>query len=214
MTQIRHDHAMKNDVLYSVDDPRFEPFYALFCEALPQSERKSRGDIEALLARSDYRVLIGEEDGTVVTMAIVYAFKTAPVALLEYMATLAARRGIGLGASTFEHAASTVPGRAILLEVDSDREESADRNLRRRRRQFYERLGAQVIEGVHYKMPTLANGDQPPAMDLMIRPVSAMSISRRQVEEWIREIYDRVYDRKIDPTLLHGMTAEMVEYVR
>src|SRR6185436_15003190 len=78
-------------------------------------------------------------------------------------------RGVGseLFKQTIERAATRAPSFPILLEVDSDREASHDRQMRARRQQFYRRLGCARISGLHYILPLPGEGPVP-EMDLML----------------------------------------------
>ena len=55
----------------------------------------------------------------------------------------------------------------ILLEVDSDREASSDQVQRRRRQNFYRRLGCRRIADCAYILP-LPGDNAPPEMDLFV----------------------------------------------
>src|SRR5207302_238261 len=64
-------------------------------------------------------------------------------ALFEYLAVDERHRGRGMGAALFRHVLAAVAGRAVLLEVDSDRDPSPLQHERSRRLAFYQRLGCQ-----------------------------------------------------------------------
>jgi GNAT superfamily N-acetyltransferase len=205
---------MRIERLTSPPGAVFDAAYAIFHEALPASERKSREAIAALLDRADYRLFAGFEDRTVLAMAIVYLSPSEPFALLEYMATDRTARNRGLGAGIFRAVQAEAGARSLMMEVDSDRQNSPDRALRTRRRHFYERLGAHVIAGLDYRMPAIGAGE-PPAMDLMIAPGPACTaLSRDEAGCWIRDIYTGVYDRPIEPAALAAMITTMPEQVR
>src|SRR5437762_12513792 len=100
----------------------------------------------------EYRVWVIQDAGHVTGFSILFLPPAERFALLEYMAVAAERRNHGLGSELFKQ---TVVGAVtpILLEVDSDREACADRQIRTRRQQFYRRLGCVRISGLHYILP-------------------------------------------------------------
>lgn len=181
-----------------------DAFIAIYEEALPASERKPSAVVLGLEARDDYRVLLRRSGGAVTGFAIVYAPPGEDFALLEYAGVLAGERGRGA-------ALEAIGDRLLLIEVDSDREASADSELRTRRRRFYERAGAGVVEGIDYRMPAVGEG-VPPMMDLMLHPRGKpVSATRAQAGHWIRTLYRGVYGIEIADgdvhMMLRGMTA-------
>jgi hypothetical protein len=83
----------------------------------------------------------------------------------------------------------------MLIEVDSDREQAADRDMRVRRKNFYRRLGCRELEGVDYILP-LASKGQPPEMDLLLHTANKLNkIEVNDLRSWIKTIYTDVYDR-------------------
>lgn len=86
----------------------------------------------------------------------------------------------------------------ILLEVDSDREPSPDQMQRRRRQNFYRRLGCRRILDCAYKLP-LPGENVPPEMDLFVYvPGVAPTIRRDELERWLRLVYRDVYGCSAD----------------
>jgi hypothetical protein len=103
----------------------------------------------------------------------------------------------------------------LLLEVDSDREPAADRELRTRRKAFYRRLGCKVLEGLEYVLPLPGQG-RVPAMDLLVdsggEPID--SVPKPLVTTWLREIYTQVYSCPVDDPRLLGMIASLPQNTR
>ncbi|HEY6274579.1 MAG TPA: GNAT family N-acetyltransferase [Terriglobales bacterium] len=153
-----------------------------------------------MVASLDYRtVLSKKEDGRVTGFTILFLPRSEAFGLLEYMAVADGWRSRGLGAALFRHCIQTTleeRGRPlpVLVEVDSDREESADRALRARRQQFYRRLGCFRIAGLAYILP-LPGETPPPEMDLLIYPNGNLrEFPKRDLEAWLKVIYRIVYD--------------------
>lgn len=190
-------------IVSDIHDRRFEELYRIYVEALPPREQKKRNEIEQLLARPDYRFMVIEDEGKVVSFAIVHLSPSQPIALLEYMATDNQRRNSGLGSHVFQEVTSLAAERTLIVEADSEREaDAADLEIRIRRKNFYRRLGCRQIIGLNYILPLPGEGE-PPLMDLLAYKNSMPSIvSAPEVESWLIAIYTEVYAQKAtDPRL-------------
>lgn len=181
-------------------------FLAIYHEALPASERKPDADIAALASRPDYAVDLLQLGGEVAGFLIVYRAQDHAMSLLEYAAVDATRRNAGLGGVLLDRALHLSQGRAMLVEVDTDRDElAADRALRSRRKQFYLRHGCRQIPGIAYIMPVIGQGT-PPAMDLLVSTTDA-AIPRAQLRAWLSDIYVHVYGQPADAPAIDQMIA-------
>lgn len=190
-----------------------EAFLAIYEEALPPSERKPRDTILGLAARADFRVMLWLRGEVVTGFAIVFVPPGEDFALLEYLGVLAGERGRGTGAAILGEVLAAIGERLLVIEVDSDREESADRETRTRRRSFYERAGARRLDGVDYRMPRVGEG-MPPAMDLMLHARGkALRVTPARAGHWIRTIYRGVYGIGIGERDVQAMLRGMTEAV-
>jgi GNAT superfamily N-acetyltransferase len=191
--------AHKFERLQSSSDPAFEDFYRIYTESIVERERKSRAWISEMVARPDYVTVLLKEDGRVEGFSILCLPQEDAFGLLEYMAVAGDQRSRGLGAELFQYSMQTAleqRGRPmpVLLEVDSDREDSADRKLRTRRQRFYRRLGCFRIAGLAYILP-LPGEAPPPEMDLMIYPNGDLrELPKADLERWLKVIYRIVYN--------------------
>ena len=190
----------------TVLDQHFEALYAIYCESISLREQKAKADLAAMVSKPNYRLLLAQDDSSDVGFSIVYVAGTESFCLLEYMAVDKSYRGRGVGAELFEETVGTVYEEhgaiPILLEVDSDHEPSPDRVERRRRQNFYRRLGCRAITDCAYILP-LPGKNAPPAMDLFVYvPEPASTIHRAQLQRWLQVIYREIYccsadDRRI-----------------
>lgn len=186
-----------------------DAFIAIYEEALPRSERKSRETILRQAAQADFRGLLWCRDGAVIGFAIVYLPEGEDFALLEYLGVQQRARGGGMGAKMLDAVLVATGDRPLVIEVDSDREDAPDRALRERRRGFYERAGARRIDGIDYRMPSVGEG-VPPALDLMVHPRGrALTVTPALAAGWIRSIYRGVYDVGIGEAELQVMLRNM-----
>jgi len=183
-------------------DQRFEALYAIYCESIALREQKSKADLAAMVSKANYRLLLAQDDSSVVGFSIVYVAGSESFCLLEYMAVDKSHRGGGVGSELFEQTIGAVHRSdgaiPILLEVDSDREPSPDQVQRRRRQNFYRRLGCRRITGCTYILP-LPGENAPPEMDLFVYvPGLAPNIRRGELEGWLKLIYRDVYGCSAD----------------
>jgi ribosomal protein S18 acetylase RimI-like enzyme len=177
----------------------FEEFYRIYADSIAARERKSRSWICEIVGRSDDKILLLRRQNQVIGFSVLFLPQSENFGVLEYMAIADAYRNQGLGGELFRQAMEAArlarqgqPG-PMLLEVDSDREESPDQELRRRRQQFYRRLGCAMISGLHYIMPLPGVGP-PPEMDLFIYGKDRRQISKAELEKWLKIIYQGIYN--------------------
>jgi len=200
--------------LSSAADPCFEEFFRIYSESIQPREQKPRHLISRLVGSGDYRVLLQKQHSETIGFSIVFAPQTEAFRLLEYMAVDGRHRNSGLGQRLFQRVVQeSVSTRGeplpLLVEVDSDREASPDRAMRKRRLQFYRRLGCLCVEGLPYIPPIPGEGPLP-EMDLLVHlPASAPRISRAQLRQWLEIVYERVYYRRRDDPRI----AQMMEFV-
>jgi GNAT superfamily N-acetyltransferase len=183
-------------------DQRFEALYAIYCESIGLHEQKSKADLAAMVSKPNYRLLLAQDDSSVVGFSIVFVASSESFCLLEYMAVDKSYRGRGVGSELFEETVGVVyrshGAIPVLLEVDSDREPSPDQAQRRRRQNFYRRLSCQAIADCAYILP-LPGENAPPEMDLFVYvPEPGPTIRRAKLERWLQLIYRDVYGCSAD----------------
>lgn len=196
----------------------FEEFYAIYVDSIVERERKTKPQIREIVKRSEYKVLLAKRGKTVLGFSILFAPKAESFCLLEYMAVASAFRNQGIGARVFRHSMKMVrdehQNTPVLLEVDSDRENSPDRLTRRRRLDFYRRLGCAQVARLHYLMPLPGEGS-PPEMDLLIYSFDPLpGVSKVQVELWLKAIYQEVYGCAAEDPRIDLMLRRLTDPVR
>jgi hypothetical protein len=101
-----------------------------------------------------------------------------------------------------------------LLEVDADREAGGDQQIRKRRQQFYRRLGCVRISGLRYILP-LPGAGPPPAMDLLVYSAEPLrQLPKADLERWLRTIYRDVYRCSPDDPRIGQMLPDVSDPVR
>lgn len=203
--------------LKSCTESAFREFYRIYAESIAMREQKSESWLCEMVHNPRNKILVMKREGHVKGFSIL--FLSSSFGLLEYMAVGPEDRNRGLGAEIFRYSmehAVTPDGKPvpILLEVDSDREDSPDRELRKRRQQFYRRLGCLRIGGLHYILP-LAGEGPPPEMDLMIYPGGNLrQVPKSELEKWLKTIYRDVYRCSADDPRIGKMLGVLPETVR
>src|ERR687891_471216 len=97
----------------------------------------------------------------------------------------------------------------MLLEVPKENVFDPDELLiRKRRLQFYFRLGVKVLKGVNYLLPIQVDGDAAEEMYLMIKlSKNITSISKKIVADFLNSVYTDVYDYRKTDLLCRTITS-------
>jgi ribosomal protein S18 acetylase RimI-like enzyme len=218
MSKINSDQFIDTfSPLVSNNDASFNDFLRIYKESMPAREQKSAAQISAMLTRDDYQILLLKRNDLAVGFSIVFVPPKESFCLLEYFAVDAAYRNSGLGRQLFLRSADYTFSKAgsvpLLLEVDSDREPSADRLIRRRRQQFYRRLNCLRIDKLPYFLPLPGKGP-PPQIDLMVYFLGSVQvIGKAQLQHWLKRIYHDVYDCSEDDPRIMTMLESVTDPV-
>lgn len=197
----------------SAEEPAFADLVRIYSEAHPASEIKSVDALAAMIERPEYLFLAAVEADAAIGFAIAVALAGTDATLLEYMAVDAAHRGRGVGQRLFR-AIAEMPGRFLVVEVDSDRFPSQDAQDRVRRKQFYRRLGCRQIEGLTYRMPRVSTAE-PPLMDMLVqRGELPDSIDKAQLRVWLEACYAQVYQQALPDERIEAMLADLPDDIR
>lgn len=205
--------------LKSCGGPSFRELYEIYAASIAVREQKPEAWICAMVRAPECRVWVMKGTGRVKGFSILFLPPAERFVLLEYMAVAPEWRNRGVGSELFrqtvERAASLGgPSRPIVLEVDSDREASADRPIRTRRQQFYRRLGCVRISGLHYILPLPGQGPAP-EMDLLVYSAEPLrQLPKTELERWLRTIYRDVYRCSSDDPRIAQMLHDVSDPVR
>ena len=204
--------------LKSCDGPTFRELFEIYAVSIPARERKPEQWICAMVRAPEYRFWVMKGAGHIEGFSIVFLAPAERFALLEYMAVAPQRRNHGVGSTLFRQTTARMPPQDLsvpmLLEVDSDREASADRKMRARRQQFYRRLGCVRIAGLHYILPLPGEGPVP-EMDLMVYATEPpRQLAKTDLERWLKTIYRDVYRSSPDDPRIAQMWQDVPDPVR
>ena len=209
------DDEMRIQRIGEQDEAEFAGLVSVYEASLAAGERKSVDALRAMLVRPQYVFLAAMNEARVIGFAIGIALIGSDAALLEYMAVDAEFRGRGVGAALFRAVVEwpAIAGRFVLVEVDSHREDSAEREERARRKAFYRRLGARELDGLGYIMPPVTAATPPP-MELMVyRRELPGCIAKQRVRGWLEDGYEQVYGVAAGDPRIDAMLAGCAESI-
>jgi GNAT superfamily N-acetyltransferase len=204
--------------LRACDGPTFREFYDIYVSSIADREQKPETWICEMVRAPEYHVWVMKDGGHVRGFSILFLPPGETFALLEYMAVAPERRNHGLGGELFRQSmdrVGTAAGRSVpvVLEIDSDREACGDEPVRRRRKQFYRRLGCLQLAGLHYLLPLSGHGPVP-EMDLMVYSADPLrQLPKVELERWLRTIYRDVYHCPADDPRIARMLHDVPDPV-
>jgi len=204
---------MKISKLKPIDESFFNAFFDIYENALPQREQKSKKEIKEMCCSPEYSILLAMKDNIVIGFSIVFIPKDESFCLLEYMAIDKGYQNLGYGQALFIQSYNHISKKShnifILIEIDSDRENSSDKVIRIKRQRFYRRLGCLRICSLDYilALPGIGN---PPQMDLLIyHPNNIKLLTKPELLHWLKIIYQKVYHCSSEDKRIY----QMVEHV-
>jgi GNAT superfamily N-acetyltransferase len=167
---------------------------------------------------SRYHLYVAIKDNSMIGISLLYIFEHLKMALLDYMAVIPNFQRLGVGGKLFEFTNNELnhllpDNIGMLLEVPKENVSDPYERLRRKRRiQFYSRLGVKVLKGVNYLLPIQVDGNVE-EMYLMIKLSKNITrISKKIIVYFIDSVYTDVYDyRKAD--LLNKTSANLPDVI-
>ncbi|HZB73207.1 MAG TPA: GNAT family N-acetyltransferase [Nitrososphaeraceae archaeon] len=167
---------------------------------------------------SRYHLYVAVNDNSMIGISLLYIFEHLKMALLDYMAVIPNFQRLGVGGKLFEFTNNELnhllpDNIGMLLEVPKENVSDPYERLRRKRRiQFYSRLGVKVLKGVNYLLPIQVDGNVE-EMYLMIKLSKNITrISKKIIVYFIDSVYTDVYDyRKAD--LLNKTSANLPDVI-
>lgn len=207
---------MKYTLLVPKDakSPQMDALVAIYDQALPACERKSRNTLEDMLHASYYRFYVGEDEGEVRAFAIIYAPQGQDHGLLEYLATDHRCRSQGYGGQFMRYLNKEFQGRHMLIEADSPHQPSEDHAIRLKRLRFYQRHGNLEAEGLTYLLPLDTHGTPPEMVLLLQSPEYTTTVPKERLRYWLTDIYTTVYRCAANDPRLDKMLNGLAEAIR
>lgn len=192
----------------------FKAAIAIYEEAFPEKERASTSFLAEKIRTKSYQLFVKLENNQIVFVAILCEPILEKFVLLGYLATHAHFRNRGLGTSFMKETLTRLAHQSqyLLLEVE-DPTFGSDRELRKRRVNFYHRLGAKQMKDVRYILPPLRGGESTEMILMLASEYPENRIAGESVKELITQIYVRFYDRPQDDPLLQSILQTIGEFV-
>lgn len=192
------------------DADTFAQAYAIYSDAIEQTEQRTEAELWKLRLRPDYRFLVARRGAAIAGMSVAYVPSEDYFWLFEYAAVAPWARGAGVGAQLFQSSREMAGvQRVALVEVDADRgEEEQARRLR-----FYRRLACRRISGLDYLLPLEAFGTPPLMWLLALAQPEVRMLEVSLLERWLRSIYEDVYEKRLDDPRLARMIDPLPDTV-
>lgn len=187
---------IKYSQIKEINGEYFTQAIEIYDLAFPDNEKLSVTVLKENIKQKKLILLVGEENSQVVFMAILCPLLHTDFILLSYVATDENHRGKGIGKNFMEYLAIELKQKQqfLLLEVENpfigDNQE-----IKQRRVNFYQRLGAKTLQNIRYLLPKLSQ-ENAPEMILMIYPEYLQTwISGSLVKKLIYSIYEHFYQQ-------------------
>jgi GNAT superfamily N-acetyltransferase len=184
----------------------FEELRSIYVSTFPLENAKQLdtyiNHIHDMLRNNNrYHLYAAIEERSMIGISLLYIFDNLKMALLDYMAVTRNFQRRGIGRKLFEFTNNEfnrcIPDNiGMLLEVPKENVFDPDELLRRKRRiQFYSRLGVKVLKSVNYLLPIQVDRDTAEEMHLMIKLSKDITrISKMSIINFINSVYTDVYD--------------------
>lgn len=186
---------------------------ALYEAAIPYAERKPGDDVRAMACSPMHVLGIARREREFAGFFILFCGPS--VAMLEYLAVPDHVRGSGTGSFLYQSAREAAGARPLIVEIEcpdapAPAEEQA---LRRRRLDFYRRMGCRLVRDVDYILP-LPTAEEAPTISLLLDNYTSNSVQARTMAEWFEELYVNVYGCAVDDPRLMRTVAMLPDLVR
>ncbi len=112
----------------------------LYKSAFPKEERKPFTLLKRLNKLGKEKML-GIFDDNDEFLGLVFVAERGGVLLVDYLATVAEKRNTGIGREALKLLDEAYPDKVIVIEIEDTTIDSPDKEIRMRRKSFYERCG-------------------------------------------------------------------------
>jgi GNAT superfamily N-acetyltransferase len=210
------DSSLRATRRVQLDDRLLGQLQAIYFASFPPSQREEFQTIVSGIADGTcwlFTVVVG---GELLSFATVVPLEDTDVHYLEYIATGESGRGLGIGGKLLQFICAhlrtlgTVSG--LLFEVETeDAGSDAERPIRRRRIEFYQRHGAHVVQGAPaYRAPNFA-GEGTIPYRLMWIPIRSevQTLAGPSLGQAVVSIFRQCYERSADDPLLRSVLEDL-----
>ena len=194
-----------------LDGQDLERAKAIYEDGFPLHQRMDFDEIVDSARDGSRHVIVAKADCQVVGVSVVYPLSSAPALFLEYFAIDRARRGQGIGTRLWRHILGSGRGpqsEGFVLEVDDPEEEDLppeEARTRKRRAEFYLRLGARFLPVAEYRVP-FVTGEGEERLRLMWAPVREGSPG--SLRDLVLAVYEEGYElSRNDPLVVAALAS-------
>ena len=178
----------------------------IYTQSIPATERQTVDTIKERITSGKETLYIGEKDGKISMMALLYPLEGTQFVLLDYMAVKEEHRKHGVG-SEFLKNINEITGlknKLFICEVEDPKIGSEqEQETRQRRVYFYRKNGAKILKHVQYVLPPL-QGNTPTDMILLVisKNDRVVWLAGEAIKEAVVQIYSELYGRNESDPLL------------
>lgn len=178
----------------------------IYTQAIPANERQTIDTIKERVNTGKEKLYIGEKDGEVAMMALLYPLEGTQFVLLDYMAVREEHRKHGVGSEFLKniYKIADLKNKLLICEVENPKTGTAqEQETRQRRVYFYRKNGAKILKHVRYLLPPF-QGSTPTDMNLLVISQNSrlLWIAGDAIKEAVVQIYGELYGRgETDPLL-------------
>ena len=186
-----------------IQDKAFEEAIQIYLASFPDGEVQPVSLVAERVSQGLSRLYVGHQRGEVALMALLWPLKGTNFILLDYLATKASYRSLGLGSHFLKEMGQVLSRhhQYFIIEVDNP-DYGPDRELRLRRVNYYKRNGARILKGVDYILPPIQKEQPMPMLLLVLPEYEGAKMEAGLVKNLITRLYQELYFRdKNDPIL-------------
>jgi len=206
------DPPLVFESMAQLDALELERAKVIYEDGFPLHQRMAFDEIVDSALDGTRHVIVARADGPIVGLSVVYPLSSAPALFLEYFAIDRAHRGNGVGTRLWRHIGETPPpdvvAEGFVLEVDDPEEEdlpAEEARTRKRRADFYQRLGARFLPVGDYRVP-FVTGEGEERLRLMWAPLREDSPG--SLRDLVLAVYEEGYElSRGDPLVLAALDS-------
>lgn len=194
-----------------------EQLRAIYLASFPPFERAEFSCLLESIAQHSRWLFAAMRDDDLIGMAVSVPRIASDFYLLEYLAVAQAARGEGTGGILLAHVVATLRAlgnvNGMILKVESDETGTSDeRRLRERRIEFYQRVGARVIECAPYYRVPLADRPGTLRMKLLWLAIgkNVPAPHGAKLCECLQGIFEKSYGLASDSALFQANLEELL----
>jgi len=189
--------------ILDIHDINFTDAINIYNESFPSNEKQPISIIKKRITEATSNLYVGILNDKVVCMALLWNFIDLEFVLLDYMAVGKEHRNNKYGTKLFEYMTNTINNcnKYMVIEVENYLFGN-NKDLRKKRINFYIRNGAYVLNEIPYMLPSL-DDTLPTEMILMISPKYEKDIiGYEKIEKLIKRLYLDLYGKTENDHLL------------